>query len=172
MDSSNKHESSIYHTQSIRKIQWSITFVTLLSSIEQDLCNIKDFSLWLSGKESACNAGDVGSIPGLGRSPGEGNGNPLQYFCLRNSMDRGASVVHGIEKSQTQLSDFHFSFFKICFCRVDLLRPILHLLWSTEDLLHCRKGGRRVKRHRPHVQEAQCPPEVWMLTVHKEKINT
>ena len=42
------------------------------------------------GKESAYNAGDLGSIPGSGRSPGEGNGNPLQYFCLKNSMDRGA----------------------------------------------------------------------------------
>ena len=42
------------------------------------------------GKESACNAGDVGSIPGLGRSPGEGNGNPLQYSCLGNLMNRGA----------------------------------------------------------------------------------
>ena len=42
------------------------------------------------GKESACNAGDPGSIPGLGRSSGEGNGNPLQYSCLKNSMDRGA----------------------------------------------------------------------------------
>ena len=42
------------------------------------------------GKELACNAGDLGSIPGLGRSPGEGNGNPLQYSCLENPMDRGA----------------------------------------------------------------------------------
>ena len=42
------------------------------------------------GKDSACNAGDLGSIPGLGRSPGEGNGNPLQYSCLKNSMKRGA----------------------------------------------------------------------------------
>ena len=41
-------------------------------------------------KESACNAGDPGSIPGLGRSRGEGNGNPLQYYCLENAMDRGA----------------------------------------------------------------------------------
>ena len=41
------------------------------------------------GKASACNSGDLGSIPGSGRSPGEGNGNPLQYFCLENSMDRG-----------------------------------------------------------------------------------
>ena len=55
------------------------------------------------GKESACNAGDPGSIPGLGRSPGEGNGNPLQYSCLENPMDRGAwwATVHGVTKSQT-----------------------------------------------------------------------
>ena len=55
------------------------------------------------GKESACNAGDPGSISGLGRSPGEGNGNPLQYYCLENSTDRGAwqATVHGVVKSQT-----------------------------------------------------------------------
>ena len=53
------------------------------------------------GNESACNAGDAGLIPGLGRSTGEGNGYPLQYSCLENSMDRGAcqAVVHGITKS-------------------------------------------------------------------------
>ena len=57
------------------------------------------------GEESTCNAGDPGSIPGSGRSPGEGNGNPLQY-CLENSMDRGAwqAIVHEVAKSQTQLS--------------------------------------------------------------------
>ena len=59
------------------------------------------------GKESACNVGDPGSIPGLGRSPGEGNGYPLQYSCLENSMNRGASwaTVHGTAKSWTRLSD-------------------------------------------------------------------
>ena len=59
-------------------------------------------------KASACNAGDLGSIPGSGRSPGEGNGNPLQYSCLENPTDRGAwwATVHGVTKSQTQLSDF------------------------------------------------------------------
>ena len=53
------------------------------------------------------NAGDMGSIPGSGRSPGEGNGNPLQYSCLGNSRDRGAwqATVHGVAKSQTQLND-------------------------------------------------------------------
>ena len=52
-------------------------------------------------KESTCNAGDPGLIPGLGRSPGEGNGNPLQYSCLKNPMDRGAwqSAAHGIAES-------------------------------------------------------------------------
>ena len=60
-------------------------------------------------KELACNAGDLGSIPELGRSPGEGHGNPLQYSYLENSMDSGAwwATVHGVPKSQTQLSDFH-----------------------------------------------------------------
>ena len=55
------------------------------------------------GKESACNAGDPGSVPGLGRYPGEGNGNILQYSCLENSMDRGAwrAIVHGVTKSHT-----------------------------------------------------------------------
>ena len=58
------------------------------------------------GKESACSAGDLGSIPGLGRSPGEGNGNPLQYPCLENFMDRGAwwAAVHGVAQSQARLS--------------------------------------------------------------------
>jgi len=61
-------------------------------------------------KASACNVGDMGSIPGLGRSPGEGNGNPLQYSCLENPMDGGAwwATVHGVAKSQTRLSNFTF----------------------------------------------------------------
>ena len=57
-----------------------------------------------TGEESACNAGDLGSIPGLGRSPGEGNSYSLQYSGLENSTD---CIVHGVTKSQTQLSDFH-----------------------------------------------------------------
>ena len=56
-------------------------------------------------KESTCNVGDLGSIPGLGRSPGEGKGYPLQYSGLENSMN---CIVHGVTKSQTRLSDFHF----------------------------------------------------------------
>ena len=59
-------------------------------------------------KVSACNAGDLGLIPGSGRSPGEGNGNLLQYSCLENPMDGGAwrAIVHRVTKSRTRLSDF------------------------------------------------------------------
>ena len=59
------------------------------------------------GKESVCNAGYLSSIPGLGRSPGEGNGNPFQYSCLKNFMDRGAwqATIHGVTKSWTRPSD-------------------------------------------------------------------
>ena len=62
-------------------------------------------------KNPPAHAGDIGLMPGSGRSPGEGNGNPLWYFCLENSMDRGAcwATVHGIAKSQTQLSDLAYT---------------------------------------------------------------
>ena len=58
-------------------------------------------------KESACSAGDLGSVLGSGRSPEEGNGNPLQYTCLENAMDRGVwwATIHGVTKSWTKLSD-------------------------------------------------------------------
>ena len=61
---------------------------------------------------SACNAGDLGSISGLGRSPGEGNGDSLQYSCLENPMDRGAwkASVHGVAEDRTRLSNFTFTF--------------------------------------------------------------
>ena len=59
-----------------------------------------------AGKESACNAGDLGSTPGLGRSSGEGKGYPFQYRILENSME---CIVHGVTKSWTRLSDFHFN---------------------------------------------------------------
>ena len=58
-----------------------------------------------AGKESTCNVGDLGLLPGLGRSPGEGKGYPLQHSGLETSMD---CIVHGVTKSRTRLSDFHF----------------------------------------------------------------
>ena len=79
--------------------------------LKQDLKKVHTY-IWLclmsgsAGKESACNVEDLGSIPGLGRSPGEGKGFPLQYSGLENSMN---CIDHGVTKSQTQLSDFHFT---------------------------------------------------------------
>ena len=70
--------------------------------------SILHFSGGSDGKESACNVGDLGSIPELERSPGERNGNPLQYSCLENAMDNGAlwATVHGVAKSWTRLKQF------------------------------------------------------------------
>ena len=80
-----------------------------------DTCDYPDLPGDSDGKAPVYNAGDLGLIPGSGRSPGEGNGNPLQYYCLENPMDRGTwqATVHGVTKSQTRLSDFTFflSFF-------------------------------------------------------------
>ena len=69
--------------------------------------NSKDFPGGANGKASAYNAGDWGSIPGSGRLPEEGNANPLQYSCLKKSMDGGAwqATVHGVTKNQTQMSN-------------------------------------------------------------------
>ena len=68
---------------------------------------LDDYPGGSDGKESACNAEDMSSIPGLGRSPVEENGNPLQYSCLENPMDRGTwgVTVHGVVKSWIQLTD-------------------------------------------------------------------
>ena len=84
--------------------------------INQKLVSFMDFPGGSDGRESACSAGDLGSIPGSGRSPGEGYGNPLQSSCLENSVDGGAwwATVHGVTKSPTGLSNFtHFHFVSI-----------------------------------------------------------
>ena len=84
------------------------------------------FSCGSAGKESACNAGDLGLIPGLGRFPGEGKGYPLQYSGLENSMN---NIVYGVAKSQTPLSDFHFArnvpLVSLIFMKRSLVFPIL-----------------------------------------------
>ena len=77
-----------------------------------------------AGKGSACNAGDLGSIPGLGRSPREGKGYPLLYSGLDNSLD---CMVHGVARSRTRLGDFHFHFI-LClsiFCSVQFSHSVV-----------------------------------------------
>ena len=93
-------------------LHFFISMANLLSLNEESLypnnrdCNVLSFPCSSGVKNPPANAGDVGSIPGSGRFPGEGNGNPLQYSCLENSMDRGAwwTTVHAVAKSQTWLS--------------------------------------------------------------------
>ena len=96
----------------VAKWRMSILDVALLAVLEpfhswntQDL--LRGSSGGSDGKASVCNAGDPNSIPRLGRSPGEGNGSPLQYFCLENPMDGGDwwATVHGVAKSCTELSN-------------------------------------------------------------------
>ena len=91
------------------------------------------------GKESACNAGDMGSIIESGRSPGEGHGNPLQYSCLENSTDRAwQATVHGVTRSQTQLSNLHF----LCFYwNSGLLKVNLPFLDSIMRLAMCHTAS-------------------------------
>ena len=74
-----------------------------MSDLRLDVC--LELRRWLSGKELTWNAGDLGSISGSGRSPGEGNGNPVQYSCLGNPMDRGAwqAIVHRVERIRHKL---------------------------------------------------------------------
>ena len=116
----------------------------------KDECVTSGLSLWLSGKESTCNAGvtgDTGLIPGLGRSPGGGHGNPLQYSCLVNPMDRGAwqAIVHGVTKSWTWLSKSKHERARIRGPgRIDnynfLLISYLSYQWASFSLITCESG--------------------------------
>ena len=91
-----------------------------------------------AGKESACNAGDLGSIPGLGRSPREGKVYPLQYSGLENSMD---CIAHGVTKSWTWLRNFHFHPLK-------LFRPFHPWPWLMYALLETGSGSHWGSRRR------------------------
>ena len=105
------------------------------------------FSGGSDGKASACNSGDLGSIPGSGSSPGEGNGNPLQYSCLENPMDRGAwwAAVRGVAKSRTQLSNSSFSMSHSClfacmcchqcFILVNFVSNLMSVKWHLISVL-------------------------------------
>ena len=88
-------------------------------------------------KASACNAGDLGSIPGSGRSPGEGNGHPLQYSCLENPMDGdpGGLQSTGSAKSRTQLSDFTFIKLPMVFF-TELVQIISQFVWKYKKTLN------------------------------------
>ena len=86
---------------------FSLPIVYMCQDIYRKIFNVVGFPGGSDGKESACIAGDLNLIPGLGRSPGEGNGYPLQYSHLENSRDRAAwqATVHGVTKNWTRLSD-------------------------------------------------------------------
>ena len=106
-----RRSNSVQDTQSFQQrchSNWPSTVPPSPKHVDQKLAQKRSHSFpgGSVGKESACNAGHLGSIPGLGRSPGEGKGYPLQYSGLENSMD---CIVHGVTKSRTQLSDFHFT---------------------------------------------------------------
>ena len=93
----------------IRTPGWPSALSMSNTTLKENFCGSKSqqcFPGSSDGKESTCNAGDPGLIPGSGKSPGERNGNPLQYSCLENFMDRGAwlATVHEVAKSHTQLS--------------------------------------------------------------------
>ena len=103
-----------------------------------------------TGKESTCNVGDLRSIPGMGRSPGEGNSYPLQSSGLENSMD---CIVPGVTKSQTGLSDFHFHFHAtlakfawLFLCCLEIKSPThccycCYCIWCQRHLSQCQKAG-------------------------------
>ena len=93
---------------------------------------------WLSGKQSACNAGDLGLIPGSGRSPGGGLGNPLEYSCLEDPMDRGAwwATVHGVTQSKIWLKGLSIA------C-THIKKILFHygLTWNIENSFLCYTVG-------------------------------
>ena len=125
--------SECTHTRSYTHIDKTHTIVFNLREFKEVL----GFPGGSDSKASARNAGDLGSIPGLGRLPGEGNGNPLQYSCLENPMDGGPwcrLLSHGVTKSRARLSDFTFAFTPL-WCAAFSLRW-LHLLQSMGSRAH------------------------------------
>ena len=105
-------------------------------------------------KASACIAADLGSIPALRRSPGEGNNNPLHYSCLENPMDRGAwwAKVHGVTKSRTRLRDFTFTFRNIL-VYFHLWSKTVHLPFTVQSPIKTLKEDKTKSRAVTHTSE-------------------
>ena len=109
MDSAFQLNEMIFSAQDLKRVYQCPTQFSFFFSSKK--CYIAKYALsfpsGLDGKEYSCNAGNPGSIPRSGGSPGEGHGYPLQYSCLENSMDRGAwrAIVHWVTKSRTQLRE-------------------------------------------------------------------
>ena len=136
--------------------------------------NFNGVPSWLSGKESACSTGDTGLIPWLGRSPEGGNGSPLQYSCLENSMERGAwwATVHGVTKSWKQLQTYMIININYRLYETDFIMQFI--LWynfnnsitSSQKALFLEVGGRA---YRGSLQ-ASPMPHLW--THHVSKMRT
>ena len=127
------------------------------------------------GKESTCNARDLGSIPGLGRSPGEGNGNPLQYSFLENPMDGRAwqAIIHGVSKSRTRLNDFTFTFHFHALEKKWQPTPVFlpGEAQGRESLVGCRLWGRTESdmterlHYEPLISICFCPQRNMLLSL-------
>ena len=124
------------------------------------------------GKASAYNVGDPGSIPGSGRSPGEGNSNPLQYSCLENSIHQGAcrATVYGVAKSWTQLSDFTFTF--TLYTGASLVAQMVKNLPTMREAWVCSLGWENPLEEGMATHSSMLPWRIpmdrgaWWATVH------
>ena len=131
---------------------------------------IRRLSQWLSGKQSTCNAGVMYSIPGSGRSPGGGNGNPFHYSCLKIPMDQGAwwAMVHRVAKSQTWLSTSTCVCVCVCVCvyvyflfvlSSGLLISLTQLMLTECPLHGVPRLGKAADRKQNEIHFQSCSPE-------------
>ena len=120
------------------------------------------------GKESACNARDAGLIPGLGRSPGEGNGYPLQYSCLENPMGRGAwwAAIYGVAQSRTQLKRLSSSS-SICISEVIDISPSNpdSSCASSSSAFHMMYSAYKLNKQGDNIQPWRTPFPIWNHSV-------